>query len=105
MTRRRFLLPFALPLALCAFASPSTAQTTAGKAAAKPAARKSALLDINTASKTDLMMLSGVDGASADRIINGRPFTKKHQLVSRKIVSHAVYDLIKDQIIAKQATK
>src|SRR5689334_2242780 len=105
MTRRRFLLPFALLLALFAFTSPSMAQTTKDKTPAKSAAIKAVPLDINSASKADLMALPGIGEAYSQKIIDGRPYKRKDELVAKKIVPQATYDKIKDQIIAKQATK
>lgn len=60
------------------------------------------LIDINSATKAELMKLPGIGDAYSDKIIKGRPYTKKDQLVSRNIVPQATYDKIKDKIIAKQ---
>jgi competence protein ComEA len=73
--------------------------------AAKAAPAKAAVLDINSASKADLSALPGIGDAYSQKIIDGRPYTRKDQLVSKKIVPQATYDKIKDQIIAKQAAK
>lgn len=60
-------------------------------------------IDINTASKDDLVKaLPGVGDVTADKIIAGRPYANKRQLVSRKIVTEKVYAKISPQIIAKQ---
>jgi len=106
MTRRRFLLPFALLLALFAFGSPSIAQTSKDiKPGSKSAATKSAQLDLNSASKADLMALPGIGEAYAEKIIVSRPYKRKDELVRRKIIPDATYDKIKDQIIATQPKK
>jgi competence protein ComEA len=78
-----------------------------GSLAAAPdafAQSKKALLDINTASTDDLKALPGIGEAYSKKIIDNRPYQRKDQLVSRKIIPEQTYQGIKDQIIAKQAT-
>jgi competence protein ComEA len=62
-----------------------------------------ALLDINSAPKAELVKnLEGIGSVHADAIIQGRPYKRKDELVHKKIITQAVYDKIKDKIIAKQ---
>ena len=107
MTRSRLLMPFACVLAILLWVAPPSAGQTAGKTD-KPAAKtaqtaKAPLVDINTASKAELTTLSGIGDAYSQKIIDGRPYKRKDELVSKKIVPQATYDKIKDLIIAKQA--
>jgi len=60
-------------------------------------------LDLNSASEIDLRALPGIGDAYAKKIVEGRPYKRKDELVSRKVLPRATYDKIKEDIIAKQA--
>ena len=59
-------------------------------------------IDINSATKAELVALRGIGDARADAIIKGRPYKGKDELVQKGIVPEAVYADIKDKIVAKQ---
>ncbi len=78
------------------------------KAEAKPAVEKAvkgALVDINSATDTELKAVPGIGDAYASKIIAGRPYANKAQLKSRNVVPGTVYEKIKDLIVARQKKK
>ena len=82
----------------------------AAKAPAKPAAKAAGqtpaapLLDINTATRDQLKALNGIGDAFADKIIAGRPYKAKDELVKKHIIPLATYNKVKTLIIAHQAS-
>jgi len=100
---KRMLLALVVAL-VCTLTCAGQAGTKAKKGASQqPAAQQKAdLIDINTATADQLKTIPGIGDAYAARIIKGRPYRAKNELVQKKIIPEAVYNKVKDQIIAKQ---
>lgn len=86
---------------------PAKPAVPAVPSAEKPAAAVAPLelIDINSATEAELRAIPGVGETYAKKIIAGRPFSNKSQLLSRKILPKPVYDKVKEMIIAKKAKK
>ena len=92
------VLVFALSLVSGVAASQDKSSMSAPAAAAKTTDK----LDINSATADQLKQLPGIGDAYAKKIVDGRPYRTKLDLVHKKIVPQATYDKIKDMVIAKQ---
>ena len=97
--------------ALLALASLTMAQTpsktpskTPNKTPAAAAPAKPKIVDVNSATKAELQAIPGIGDTYSQKIIDGRPYRMKTDLVRRKILPLATYNKIADMLIAKQPT-
>jgi DNA uptake protein ComE-like DNA-binding protein len=91
-----------LVLSMLAPAASAQAKKPAAKAGAA-SETAATLMDLNAATKEQLMTLPGIGDAYAAKIIAGRPYKAKNELVTKSIIPEATYKKIAAKVIAKQA--
>ncbi|MFA6504828.1 MAG: helix-hairpin-helix domain-containing protein [Treponemataceae bacterium] len=104
--RRTIFVVLALALSVM-FVFPSFAadKPTDSKKTESVQGSKTAQIDLNSATEDQLKALPGIGEVYSKKIIAGRPYAKKDQLVSRNILPKGVYEKIKELVIAKQPKK
>ena len=81
----------------------TTAKPATAPVAPKPAATSNRVyVDINHATVKELKNIPGIGDAYANKIVAGRPYANKSQLVSKKVIPQSLYETIQGMIIAKQ---
>lgn len=59
---------------------------------------QSSMVNINSATLTDLDKLPGVGQVTAQKIVDQRPYSTTEELKTKKVVSESVFDKIKDRV-------
>ncbi len=101
--RTKKLFARILPLLLASLMLLALAPRLSNAAAAPQAASAADLLDINCATKHQLVTLPGIGDAYAHQIMAGRPYKAKADLVKKHALPKVTYNRIKDRIIAIQS--
>ena len=86
-------------------AAVAVAQTATRNSPSMSPATKMGSMDINTASVDQLRTLPGIGDTYARRIVAGRPYSSKNQLVSKGVLPRNVYDKVQHMIVANHVKK
>ena len=59
-------------------------------------------VDINSAAESEIIAI-GIAGPVAKKIVDGRPYRNKRDLVTRQLLTPEQYDKFKDSLVARRA--
>jgi DNA uptake protein ComE-like DNA-binding protein len=105
MTRRIVVAAFVVVLAFTLSASATQIKEMQKKSPTPINSRPPAnAVDVNTATETDLIAL-GIDRTVAKKIVDGRPYRNKRDLVTKQLLTPEQYDKLKDKIVARRSKK
>ncbi len=99
---RRLLATLLLVPALAAGAQAASPAPAAPLTASAPRPK---LVDINHASRAQLKTLPGIGDAEAERIVAGRPYLTKAELVTKQVLPAGVYQALRHRMVALQDKK
>lgn len=92
---QKIYIPFEGEIASVAPVAVLAASATTGS---NPTSQSSGVINLNTASQSELESLTGIGPVTAAKIINARPYATVGELLSKKVVSKSVYEKIKAEV-------
>ena|SRR2546428_2996981 len=98
-------LAVAMILPIAAYAVEGTAAKPVHKAHMASHVKHHPAIDLNSASKEELMTLPGITEDVAEKIIAGRPYKSKAELSKKQILTKAEYSKVRGHVIAKHEAK
>jgi len=101
----RTLVLLAFAIALNLVSGPASGQISFEQQLAHGRQSSAEPLDINTATAQQLNALPGFGPAYTRRVIAGRPYSAKNQLVTRGVVPQGAYERVSGLIVAHRVAR